>query len=290
VEVSALQPGDAQRATAENVARLWLGVDHAEGIAVDAQGRLWCGGEAGQIYHGVPDCEPREVARVDGVPLGFAVDGHDNAYCCVAVEPTVCRISPAGDVATLVLPPGRKLVSPNHPAFLVDGRLFFTDSGNWGQDDGALVLVDGDEVEYSAVSTAFPNGCAAAPDGESVFVVESCPPALVRITVGRDGIGEREMIAGLPGVVPDGVAVDECGVPIVSCWAPDVILICDPVPRILVADPLRMYLNSPTNIAFVPGTSTLVVANVATRYLTRLEHSRLGFAGFRPGDPHARFQ
>jgi len=40
----------------------------------------------------------------------------------------------------------------------------------------------------------------------------------------------------------------------------------------VVHDPLRIALNQPTNIAFVPGTNRLVAANIGDRYLSVFEY------------------
>jgi hypothetical protein len=42
--------------------------------------------------------------------------------------------------------------------------------------------------------------------------------------------------------------------------------------RVVVHDPLRVSLNQPTNIAFVPGTTRLVAANIGDRYLSVVEY------------------
>src|SRR5689334_4573477 len=46
-------------------------LNHPEGVAVDAEGRVWCGGTAGEIYRLAPDGSALElVASTGGYALG----------------------------------------------------------------------------------------------------------------------------------------------------------------------------------------------------------------------------
>ena len=78
----------------------------------------------------------------------------------------------------------------------------------------------------------------------------------------------------MPGTVPDGVLYDDAGRILISCWAPDTIFRLEPSGElsVLVHDPLRVVLNQPTNAAFVPGTTQLVVANIGDRYLSVFDY------------------
>ena len=56
---------------------------HPEGIAIDADGDIWCGGETGEIYRISADGSSIEtVASTDGFILGLAFDDDQNLYAC----------------------------------------------------------------------------------------------------------------------------------------------------------------------------------------------------------------
>jgi gluconolactonase len=77
----------------------WTGIDHSEGVAIDADGTVWAGGEEGQVYRGRLDGEPRSIASLPGRTLGFALDADGNAYCADMTGPGIYRIAPNGEVA-----------------------------------------------------------------------------------------------------------------------------------------------------------------------------------------------
>jgi sugar lactone lactonase YvrE len=271
----------------DRIALAWEGIDHAEGLAVADDGTVWCGGEEGQVYRGRLDGEPEHLATVPGRTLGFALDADGNAYCATIKEPGLFRVTRDGAVDLVSRgAPERPIVEPNHPAFLPSGVLLFTDSGAWGGDDGCLFAVTPDGRTRVADTTAsrFPNGLCVDPGGRSVFVVESTLPGVAKLSASPDGtLRERRVVVEMPDTVPDGVALDERGRLLVSCWAPDAVFCLDGGELSLVAhDPLRYVLHEPTNIAFVPGTTTVVAANYGERFLSVFEHDARGAPLPRP--------
>jgi gluconolactonase len=271
-----LVPGSAEVPT-ERIGTAWT-VDHAEGVAVDADGWVWAGGEDGQVYRGRLDGEPEIVATLPGRVLGIAIDAAGNALIADMTGPGIYRVTPGGDVA--LVSDGcaeRPTQLPNHPVLLPDGSLLWTDSGDWGAGNGCIYATrsDGSTTVASTRAGRFPNGIALTPDGDAVVVAESTLPGVTRLAIGPDGaLGEPTIVATLPGTVPDGVVFDAAGRLLVSCWAPDAILRIetDGAVSVVAHDPLRFALNSPTNIAFVPGTTTLVAANIGERYLSVLDY------------------
>ena len=116
-----------------SIQQIWLGVDHAEGLAVAADGTIWCGGEEGQVYRGRLDGDPQHVATLRGRTLGFAVDGDGNAYCADPDGPGLYRITPAGEVAEISSGSSdRSAVYPNHPALLATGEILWDGFGDAG--------------------------------------------------------------------------------------------------------------------------------------------------------------
>lgn len=269
----------------------WSGIDHSEGVAIDADGTVWAGGEEGQVYRGRLDGEPEQVATLPGRTLGFAIDADGNAYCADMSGPGIYRITPAGEVAQVSSgsedQPARV---PNHPAFLPDGTLLWTDSGEWGASDGCLFATraDGSTVVADRSANGYTNGLALSPDGTTLAIVESTLPGVTAVTVGSAGsLGERRVLVELPGTVPDGVAYDAGGRLYVSCWMPDAIyrVARDGEVETLAEDPLRFSLNSPTNVAFVPGERRLVAANIGERFLSVIPTDAPGAELPRPEFP-----
>jgi gluconolactonase len=89
------------------------------------------------------------------------------------------------------------------------------------------------------------------------------------------GLSGRRVLVEMPRTVPDGLLYDRQGRLLVSCWAPDAVFRVEPdgEPSVVLHDPLRVVLNQPTNIAFVPGTNRLVAANIGDRYLSVSEYA-----------------
>jgi sugar lactone lactonase YvrE len=168
-------------------------------------------------------------------------------------------------------------VLPNDLAFLPSDELLFSDSGEWGADDGCIYAVGTDGATRVADSScaAYPNGLAVSPDRAELAVVESTLPGVSVLSIGQDGeLSGRRVLVELPGTVPDGLLYDDQGRLLISFWAPDAVLRleADGELTVVIHDPLRVVLNQPTNIAFLPGTNRLVAANIGDRYLSVVEY------------------
>src|SRR5262249_53146707 len=73
-------------------------LDHAEGVAVQPDGSVWCGGESGQVYRIAPDGSSLEV-RVDdrdGFTLALAFGPDGLLYYVDLARRSVMRLDPAG--------------------------------------------------------------------------------------------------------------------------------------------------------------------------------------------------
>jgi len=259
---------------------VWFGlVDHVEDIAFEEDGTAWCGGEEGQIYRGHLDGEPEIVARTPGRTYGFALGPDGSCYCADVAEPGIYRIDSGGEVERISAgTDGRPALLPNDLAFLPSGELLFSDSGNWAGNDGCIYAIAGDGSTRVVDTTcaAYPNGLAVSPDGGEVAIVESTLPGVSVLDLGADGsLTNRRVLVRMPGTVPDGLLYDREGRLLISCWAPDAVfrLEADGDLTVVVHDPLRVVLNQPTNIAFVPGTNRLVAANIGDRYLSVTEYA-----------------
>lgn len=231
------------------------GLDHPEGIALGADGMLYAGGEAGQVYRIDPGSGSHEqIADTGGYALGVCLDAHGSVYVCDAGNGAVMRVDHASgsvdrwcDSAA-----GGPISTPNWAAFTPDGSMWLSDSGTEALDvcDGRLLLVPpggGDAEVIDIEPLHFPNGLCIGPDGR-VHWLESFTPRLRRL-----GSSGPELVADLPGVVPDGVALDADGGFLIGCYYPYRLLHVPPgggPPELLLDDPTGLHLVMPTNAAY----------------------------------------
>jgi gluconolactonase len=265
------------------------GLDHPEGVAFDhSSGVLYAGGEAGQLYAVDPGAGTfAEIARTPGFVLGLAVDGLGRVVICDSVDAAIWVYADGALERFIDHAEGRELVLPNYPAFGPDGTLYFSDSGRWKEDNGAVVAVapTGEARVMDTTLSRFPNGCAVTLDGRELWMIQSLGPDVSRFDL-RAG-GPPETVVTLPGTVPDGIAFTEEGGAVISCYRPDRIyyLAPDGSLDILAEDPEGTLLAAPTNIAFLGGDrSELVSANLGRWHLTLL---RTGLTGVVPHAPTA---
>jgi gluconolactonase len=264
-------------------------LDHVEGIAI-ADGTIYVGGEAGQIFRIGADDRAVEIANIEVPVLGLAVDADGRIYACNETGRKVFRVDPrTGD--SEVFSEGtadRPMRLPNWGAFDADGNYYVSDSGDWKRANGLIWVVrpGGVTEVWSEEPADFPNGLAVAPDGSRLYAVESTPGRIIEVPIDDDGsAGPRRVLCELGMVVPDGIAVADDGGLVVSCYRPDAIVRSHPSDGldVLAADPQGTILNAPTNAAFPDDDlDLLVVANLCGWHLVR---ARLGVRGtplFRP--------
>ena len=245
------------------------GLDHPEGIAQGPDGRVYAGGEAGQVYAISSDEIVEQIASTGGFIYSVALDGDGNVYACDFGRAEVTRISPSGQIESYTKgTPDRHLRVPNFAAFDDSGNLFVTDSGGWADDDGLVFRVTpgGETIVWSEGVPRFPNGCCLSADGGWLYVIESHGRCVTRIPIGAAGAaGSPEVVVELPGSQPDGIALADDGTLFVGCYRPDRIYRIPPGgrPKILAEDPDGVVLNQPTNVAFVgPALDRLAVASL----------------------------
>lgn len=265
------------------------GLDHPEGVAYDhGSGILYAGGEDGQVYEvDVAEGSFLEIARTPGFVLGLAVDGRGRVVICDSEDGAVWVLD--GDhLSRLAARAGaRTLMLPNYPAFGPDGTLYFSDSGAWKEDVGAVIAVtpDGQVQVFDATLNRFPNGLAVTPDGDELWVIQSEGADVSRFDL-RIG-GKPETVVELAGTVPDGIAFTEEGGALISCYRPDRIYYLSPDGSldVLAEDPQGTLLAAPTNICFVgEDRSSLVSANLGRWHLTLLETGLTGVIPHAPTD------
>jgi len=247
------------------------GLDHAEGIALGPDGKIYAGGENGQVYR--IDLQSRQVehyATTTGLNLGLAHDAAANVYMCNPGAKAVQKVTPQGEVS--IYSQGnnaRRMVTPNYPAFDPQGNLLVCDSGQWKADDGCIwsIAPSGATTLIDTECCQFPNGCAVSPDGQYLYVAMSLnQPRVVRFRIeGGRKAGTVELVANLPHTVPDGLAFCADGSLLVSCYRPDTIfrILPDGAVTVLMDDYEGTILGAPTNVCFGgPDLSILFWANL----------------------------
>lgn len=245
-------------------------LDHPEGVAWGPDGKVYAGGEGGQVYRIDLEANTCETyANTGGFLLGMAHDVAGNVYACDQNLQSVVKVTPGGAVSTYADGgAGQKMRVPNYPVFDRDGNLYVSDSGDWGEKNGFIWRVKpGGEAEvWDRQAKGFTNGMCLGPDGRSLYVVESTPPLISRIPISADGTpGQRSVVVELPRNVPDGVAFDVAGNLYISLYNPNIIYRYDTrgTLTVLYDDWEQLMLIAPTNIAFAGADmKTLLIASL----------------------------
>lgn len=267
-----------------HIETLVSGLNRPECIAWDPQGFLVAGGTDGELYR--VDIHTGEVRRLSvdaGSVLGIAIDGRAAIYWCDTLARQVRRFDVESETGSVYSAGASDhgLHWPNSLVFDSDGRLYISDSGSWGEDDGCVYCVDTDGTTRSVTSEpiAFANGLAINPQGDYLYVAESSRPGVSRFPMlGGAGLGPKESVAALPRTVPDGLAFTSDGDLIISCYRPDVILKWSEGEHSLIVDDwAALKLAAPTNIAFYGDElDRLAIANFAGSTIAAVD---IGAAG-----------
>jgi sugar lactone lactonase YvrE len=251
-------------------------LNHPEGVAWDPTiGRVFAGGEGGEIYAVTLDGQVTEVASSGGSMLGLAVDGKGRVYACDDGNGEVVRWDPAdGKLATYSRGVARAdMDCPNVAAFGPDGMLYVTCSGEEGRPEILRISPGGAAVErWTDAVPEYPNGALVTPDGTALIVVESHAQRLVRVAIEADGpAGEVTVIAELPDTDADGVALAVDGSFWVTLYRPDGLMRIDPkgAAELVLDDHLAQTFDAPTNMAWIGASfDRVVVANVGDMFLS----------------------
>lgn len=256
-------------------------LDHPEGLCVDPlDGAIWCGGEGGQLYRIEPDGSGTHViARTGGFLLGVTLDPRtrllylcDLHHQCIWVMNTsgqvVARWTGVDGAESLQLPNFAVIDAARDCLYVSDTRRA-GGPGVW-----RFRLADGRSDLWMGERCQSANGLALAPDGLSLFLVESHLPGVSRIPIRPDGTaGPKELFLPLPGDEPDGLAFDRAGHLWIAIYNPTRIYRCRLTDRrleLVVEDATTDWLHHATNLAF-RSSHELFVANLGAWHLTRVD-------------------
>ncbi|MCF6310853.1 MAG: SMP-30/gluconolactonase/LRE family protein [Verrucomicrobiales bacterium] len=244
------------QATLDNIQFVCEDLDHPEGIACGISGDIYTGGEAGQIYRiDVAKKIPQCIAQTSGFILGVTLDAQDRVYACDVGRREILRCLPDGQVTVYAQGTTEQpLINPNFSVFDAEGRLFFSDSGDYWQKNGSLWVVEPNAPAkaLNLQQLPFANGLCLDSEEGHLYVVLSTAQQIIRYRLeGNKLIGQPNIIATLPkGVVPDGIALDSSRNIWLGCYKPDEIWKISPngvIDRIM-QDPTGELLNRPTNL------------------------------------------
>lgn len=254
-------------------------LNHPEGIAIDKDGYIWCGGEKGEIYRIDPDGSSMiQVASTGGFTLGLTFDEDGMLYTCDLKHQCVFRLNPAnGELIRFAEGNGRgqNIRVPNVPVVdLQRGCLYVSDSfdtkeagpGIWRFD-----LKSGQGDLWYADALRFANGIVLSPEGDALFVAETFKQSIGRIPILADGsAGAIEPVVQIDAL-PDGLTMDSNGRLYICCYEPSLIYRLTGMEKLELVyyDPTAHMLCHPTNGAF--RGDDLFVSNLGRWHITKIQ-------------------
>lgn len=233
-----------------------VGLDHPEGLAFDAEGNMWAGGEAGQVYCIDKQGKSRVVAECGGFTLGMAFSPAGDLFVCNSGK-GVLRVAPSGKWEVFA----EGMICPNYPAFDASGELWVSDSGKWKQRNGRVLRITADgNARVMAEGWGYTNGLCFDAAG-TLHIAESDTRRVLKL----DGSTMAEEV----GRTPDGIALLDDGSLLVACYASDDIWRIYPDGRLTryAHDIDAILLCRPTNLAVHEG--WLYVTNLGRTTITR---------------------
>ena len=262
-------------------------LDHPEGVAVAGDGRLYAGGEDGQIYRVNPETNAVEkLADTGGFVLCLTLDAtEENLYVCDFQEHTVFRLPlddgrAAGELETVITGSETETpIQPNYAVFDSDGRLFLSDSGDrrasMDESDGSVLVIepDGTERVLTQELSAWTNGLALSQDERTLYVAETGAELVsaVHLTEGAE-IESIEPVVEDFGAV-DGIALDaNDDLYAASIGDNAVYRHRDGETEVVLTDPVGLTMCNPTNVAFGGSEmKTLYIANLGLPHIIAVE-------------------
>lgn len=187
--MKSVQPLSKRQYPLEQVKRIGSKLDHSEGIAVSADGTVYAGGEAGQVYRISADGQTTtEIARTGGFTLGITEDRANNLYICDMIWRAVMKVEPSGQLSVFAdSAENRKFRTPNFTVFDSDGNLYLTDSGEWKRNNGLIYKISPTGMAFDAHGNLYV-GCfglnriyAVDPQGRVELLCEDTENATISV-------------------------------------------------------------------------------------------------------------
>jgi sugar lactone lactonase YvrE len=196
-----------------------------EDVAIDAQGRLYCGSADGLILRILSDGRVEVFAETGGYPLGLDFDPEGNLIVC---EPSqgLLSIDPHGNVVILANEAeGLAFKTADDVDVASNGMIYFSDaSWKFGLGETHLDMLearphgrllcynpDTEETEVLLGDLYFANGVALSQAEDFVLVNESYRYRITLYWLEGPNAGESEiLVENLPGF-PDGVSASGHG-------------------------------------------------------------------------------
>ncbi len=245
------------------------GLDHPECVAIDPDGRVWAGGEAGQIYVIDPETrQPEVICQLKAMAAGLAFDRQGRCYVC-SQDNTIVRVPASGEWEVFCdSVDGRPLRGPNFPAFGPDGSLYVSGSGDYPGPTGEIYRISpgGEATVYHSGPFYYANGLAIDQEARYLYVAQTATDDVVRVPLDGSGIPPQQVCP--PGALlpmPDGLAFDADGNLYVTSFGASALERIRPNGEIeLVArDERGLTMNRVTNCAFGgPDLELLFLANL----------------------------
>ena len=257
------------------------GLDHPEGLAFDADGYLWAGGELGQIYRITPKGRVTTVATLGGFNLGLTFSARQELFVCNFKLGSLIQLDRSGQAIRSWERAGSyRLRNPNFSVFDQNGNLYFSDSGAWGKNDGFLfVLRPNGKIEKMLSGLAFPNGLSLSADEQTLYVVQTTKDNVLSVPLTATGVGKPRVFASGLHDIPDGAALDVDGNLYVTCYASHNVYRVTPKGKVslFASDREGTMLAGPTNIAFGgESLDEMYLGNLNRWHITRV---RAGIKG-----------
>jgi gluconolactonase len=267
--------------TTKDIRFFATGLDHPEGVAVDSEGIVYCGGEAGQVYRIDPANGSTEIfGNTGGYCLGITLHADGRVFVCDPAKHAVLVIGSNGSCEVFANRCNdQPFRTPNFAVFDRSGSLYVSDSGDWEAVNGCIYRIspEGSVSLFHGGPLSFANGLALDDEEKNLYVVESTAHRVLRIPIEDGGsAGEAVEFARDLARVPDGLAFDHAGRLYVTCYASDTIYRCsaEGTIQILCTDPDGYVLNRPTNCAFLGN--DLLIANLGGEHIAALNVGTTG--------------
>jgi gluconolactonase len=261
-----------------------------ECVLTGKSGTLWTSDRRAAVCRLDPDGRQELLGDGGGTPNGVARDHDGSLVVCDIERGTVCRLSSAGEPATML---AGGLGAPNFALFDESFQLWVTVSTRQSDRHSALAsgvadgyvgrLEGGAGLRVAADRLGYTNEIRLDQQRGVAYVVESGRGRICRLPLAEDGtLGPAEPFGPdplFPGAFPDGIALDSWG----NLWVTELsrnallLLHSSGAAHLLVADPEGRVLRAPSSIAF--GGDRLTTAYVGSLELDHLLAFEIPWSG-----------